>query len=163
MPRVGDGGGPLKRREAGATLWGGRVGSRLVGPWQSGRLHRNPPSTHREPPRGDRGSLRVDLNPQSSRIVVIRDAGDGRRSEALEILSGQGGGAVIDLVSDLASCRARCASVAVDLLVLETGLRPMPSEPIEELASIGPPLVVLLREEDAAETLEATRRGASDG
>jgi PAS domain S-box-containing protein len=104
----------------------------------------------------------VDWNSQSSRIVVLRDAADGRRSEALEILSGWGGGAVIDLVSDLASCRARCASVAVDLLVLESGLRPIAGEPIEALAAIGPPLVVLLREADAAGALEVTRRGALD-
>lgn len=104
----------------------------------------------------------MDWNSQSSRIVVLRDAADGRRSEALEILSGRGGGAVIDLVSDLASCRARCASVAVDLLVLESGLRPIAGEPIEALAAIGPPLVVLLREADAAGALEVTRRGASD-
>ncbi len=109
-----------------------------------------------------RGVLRVESSFQPVRVVLVEAGLSGRRSEAAETLEQLGPGTRVDRVTDAASCRARVSTVPVDLVVLEN--TPAARDPsfLRQLSALGPPVIVVLHEAVAGDSLDALRAGATE-
>ena len=98
----------------------------------------------------------------SSRVVVVKTTGSGNPDQTLRSLSVLGADVGVDLVSDMASCRARVAAVRVDLIVFECPAAIQQAADLGELTALGPPVIAVFQESDRRQTFEAFRGGAAD-
>ena len=104
----------------------------------------------------------MDSSSNCSRVVVVRSLASEGADETVFALRALGEDASVDLVTDTASCGARAAAVNVDLIVFEPASHDACANELPSLTALGPPVVVVFRQPDRRETLDAFRHGAAD-